>query len=316
MTQYLGIALMILTGHVCAAGLSTLDEMPAPARTAIVHAYLEDDDPDKYSEVFLEPAVIDKLPGAIVTLRVNNGRQVQQEEHRFFLAEQDARLCNVDGSVMRHAFGGQVVAEEQWQVAQPIGWDDNEVPNRNYSKETSPLDIIGTELCVAHFATFADDLQERTVALMKERERQGMENSAILQARHEADVATLLSCLRDREELDRTTDANNRRTHELVSKADRLAITFAGLEVQRSIIESYKASAASRNDFNRQIQAYRASVAEHDRNAQAFNRAVERHQTNMARSNAICAQSFSTSALREVCRGNTSEFCADNKAWR
>lgn len=315
MIKYLGIALMILAGHVYAAGRSTLDEIPAPVRSMIVHAYLEDNDPDKYSEVFFEPTVIGKLSGAIVTLRVNNGKQVQQQEHRFFLPEAGARLCNVDGSILKHAVG-QVVVEEQWQVAQPVEWNDSRAPNRIYGKEASTVDIIGTELCVAHFESFGDALQERTMTLMKERERQGKEDNAARQATHTADVATLKGCLQDREELKRTTDANNRRVQELNSTEDRLKITLAGLEIQRAIVESYEASATSRNNYTRQLQALRVAGAEHDRNAKALKRDLERHEADEDRWKATCARSFSGSAMREACRGSTSVLCTDNKEWR
>jgi len=309
MKMLLGIAAAILTGHVCAAGRPTLDELPAPVRSTFVHAYLEDGDPDKYSELFLEPAVIEDRPGVIVTLRVNDGKNFQQAEHRFSLPEKDAGLCNEAGSVMRHGFRGEV-GEQQWKVAQPFEWRDNQSPARTYAQETSPVDIVGTELCVAHFTDFGDDLHERAMATMAERLRAGEERSAAKQARHEADVTTLRECLRDRDDITRVSESAERKARELHSAADRLAIARASLELQRSIIESYEASASSRNQYNRQLQDYRASAAEHDRNVRAHTRALERHQADAARVDAACSRrEFVGTAVHQVCRRNPSPFC-------
>jgi hypothetical protein len=307
-----GIALAILAGHACAAGRPTLAEMPAPVRSTLVHAYLEDDDPDRYSEVFFEPAVIDGLPGAIVTLRVNDGAKVEQGQHRFILPEKDERLCNEAGSVMRHAFGGEIVGEPKWRVVLPVDWDERRRPNRSYAEGTSPIDIIGTELCVAHFSTFGSDLEERTTTLMKERSRQAEERSAAKQARHDADVTDLRGCLRDREALARGTASADRQTRELNSAADGLAIARASLELQKNIIDSYEASASSRTQYNRQVQAYLASAAEHDRKVKAHERVLERRQADADRIDATCVQGreFVGSAVHEVCRTNDSDFCA------
>lgn len=310
------IASAILTGHACAAGRSTLGEMPAPARSTFVYAYLQDDDPDKYSELFLEPAVIDKLPGAIVTSRINNGREVRQERHRFLLPENDAKFCHEQGSVMRHAVDGRVIGEEKWRVARPVRWDEQHLPNRLYAEDASPVDVIGTELCIAHFAKFGDDLQERTTVLMAERVLEGEEASAAKLARHEAEVEILRGCIRDREDQARNSESAERKTSELNAASDRLAVMLAGLEIQRGIIQSYKASAATRNEYNRQIQDYNAALAEHDRNVKAHDRVLERGRVDFDRIEATCSRPFDGAAMRAVCRNNPSEFCPDEKTLR
>lgn len=305
-----GIALAILAGHACAAGRPTLDEMPAPVRSTLVHAYLADEDPDKYSEVFFEPAVIDGLPGAIVTLRVNDGAKVEQGQHRFILPEKDERLCNEAGSVMRHAFDGEIVGEPKWRVALPVSWDEHRTPYRAYADGVSPIDVIGTELCLAHFPTFGHDLQERTEALVAERRRQWEEQNAVKQARTEADVVVLRACLRDREALERTGEAAEREESALVSSLDRLAIMRAGLELQRGILDSYQASAASRNEFDRQVRAYSIAAAEHDRKVKAHERVLARGRSESDRVKAACeGREFSGAAAHEVCRSDTSAFC-------
>jgi len=309
MTRILGVALAILTGHACAAGRSTLDEMPAPVRSTFVHAYLADDDPDRYSELFLEPATIDKFPGAIVTIRVNDGKEVQQAQHRFLRPANDVSLCRENGSALQHVFGGEVV-QQTWQVIPPVWWDERRRPHRQYPETATPLDIIGTELCLAHFATFSDDLQERTTASMTEQLRQGEERSAAKQARHEADVTTLRGCLRDRDEIAQVSEADERQTLDLNSTSDRLAVARASLELQQTIIDSYEASASSRNDYNREVRAYSASAAEHDRRVKAHARVLERHQADAARVDAACSgREFVGTAAHEVCRKNPSPHC-------
>ena len=313
-----GIALAILAGHACAAGRSTLDEMPAPVRSTFIHAFLEDDDPNQYNEVFLEPAMIDKLPGAIVTLRANDGNKIQEGQFRFFLPGNDAKFCNGAERVMQRAVDGKIVGDNPWRVALPVRWDEKRTPRRSYAEGASPVDIIGTELCIAHFATFADDLRQRAAALMAEQSRKSEERSAAKQARHDADVNDLRACLRDQEANARASESLESRTGELNSITDRLDIARAGLEIQRKIIESYEASASSRNAFQRQVQAYNASAADHGRKMKSHARVLERHQIDRDRFDATCGgeRKFVDTAVHEVCRTNDSTFCAEAKSRR
>lgn len=316
MKMLLVIALAILSGHACAAGRPTLTEIPAPVRSTLIHVYLEDDDPDKFSELFFESAVIDDLPGAIVTWRVNNGREVRQRQHRFILPEKNERFCSEESSVMRHAVDGKVIGDENWKVALPIDWDDRGRPNRSYTKGTSPTDIIGTELCIAHFSTFGDDLEERTSALLAERKRQWNEKSALRDARYEEDVATYQTCLQDREVLERASESTEREAGRLSSSEDRLAVMRASLDLQRGIRDSYTPSAASTRDFNRQVQAYNGALAEHNRNVKDYDRVLARGRSDQERINAKCSRQFDGAAVRKVCRDNPSKFCPDEKTLR
>lgn len=313
-----GMALAILSGHACAAGRSTLDEIPAPVRSTLIHAYVQHDDRDLYSELFLEPVTIDRLPGAIVTWRSNNGKDVVEEQHRFFLPGNDVGFCSEGLNVLRHAVDGRIVGDEKWRLASPVGWDEQRVPRRSYGAGVSPVDIIGTELCLAHFAGFSDHFQARSESLTQERAREGEARSAAKQARHDADVTALRECLRDQARVARDTESIERKSRELESASDRLAIARGSLDVQRGIIDSYEASASSRNEYNRQVQAYRASAAEHDRQVKAHQRALERHEADVDRLNAACVQDrqFVGSAVHEVCRTNDSEFCEGVKSRR